>query len=63
MVGQSTNVSLARAGAISQFVGGRVVFCGGKNGAGIHDDCLQYNPATDAWGQHSKMTRCVDQHI
>ena len=61
MVGHSTNVSLARAGAVSEYVGGKVIFCGGKNGAGVHDDCLVYNPASDAWRPHSRMTRPRDE--
>ena len=57
MVGHSTNVSLARAGAVSEYVAEKVVFCGGKNGEGIHDDCLLYDPSTDKWERHSRMTR------
>ena len=54
----SKNVSLARAGAVSEYVGGVVLFCGGKDGvSGLHDDCLRYDPGADEWAGHSRMSR------
>ena len=53
----SKNVSLARAGAVSEYVGGVVLFCGGKDGVeGMHDDCLVYDPSADEWSEHSRMS-------
>ena len=53
----SRNVSLARAGAVSAYVGGVVLFCGGKDGvSGMHDDCLVYDPSADEWSEHSTMS-------
>ena len=53
----SKNVSLARAGAVSEYVGEVVLFCGGKDGvSGMHDDCLVYDPSADEWSEHSRMS-------
>ena len=40
----NTNVSLARAGATAEYVEQKVVFCGGQNGQGVHQDCLHLRP-------------------
>ena len=50
-------VSLARAGATADFVADQVLFCGGKNGKGVHADCLVYDPLTEKWSEHSNLTR------
>ena len=53
----SKNVSLARAGAVAEYVGEVVLFCGGKDGvSGMHDDCLVYDPSADEWSEHSRMS-------
>ena len=57
MVDTHQDVSLARAGAVAEYVGDRVIFCGGRNGKGVHRDCLQFDPMRDIWGQHSEMSR------
>ena len=58
LVQTTANVSLARAGATSEFVADKVLFCGGQNGQGhAHRDCLLYDPITDKWLEHSNMIR------
>ena len=52
---------LARAGAVAEYVNGFVLFCGGRNGDGVHSDCLIYDPTKDMWSDHSRMTRYVFQ--
>ena len=56
-VSMSDNVTLARAGATSEYVGDVVLFCGGRNGAGDHADCLKYDPQTDVWSNHSSLIK------
>ena len=52
MMGLDPNVSLARAGAVAQYVSGIVIFCGGQSHQNpAHKDCLYYSPLGDAWHQ------------
>ena len=45
MMGLNPNVSLARAGAVAQYVSGIVIFCGGQSHQNpAHKDCLYYSP-------------------
>ena len=48
---------LSRAGAVAEYVNGYVLFCGGRNGKGVHSDCLIYDPTKDMWSEHTRMTR------
>ena len=48
---------LSRAGAVAEYVNGYVLFCGGRNGEGVHSDCLIYDPTRDMWSDHTRMTR------
>ena len=48
---------LSRAGAVAEYVNGYVLFCGGRNGQGVHSDCLVYDPTKDMWSEHTRMTR------
>ena len=52
------NVSLARAGAVAQYVSGVVIFCGGQSHQNpSHRDCLFYHPPEDVWRQFSSMKK------
>ena len=55
------NVSLAKAGAVAEYVRGGVVFCGGRSVSQIHSDCLVYNPTKDHWGDFPKMIKARDE--
>ncbi|TRY74923.1 hypothetical protein TCAL_07513 [Tigriopus californicus] len=61
MLETNDNVSLARAGAISQFVGDKVLYCGGRNGHGVHTDCLAFHPKNNTWAHHSNMVRAREE--
>ena len=52
------NVSLARAGAVAQYVSGVVIFCGGQSHQNpAHQDCLFYHPPEHIWRQFSSMKK------
>eukprot|EP00095_Tigriopus_kingsejongensis_P003413 maker-scaffold1126_size61158-snap-gene-0.10 protein:Tk03413 transcript:maker-scaffold1126_size61158-snap-gene-0.10-mRNA-1 annotation:"microneme protein " len=55
MLETKDNVSLARAGALSMYVGQKVLYCGGRNGHGVHTDCLAFHPHNNTWNHHSNM--------
>jgi hypothetical protein len=55
------NVSLARAGAVGQYVSGAVIFCGGQSLQKVHNDCLMYNPLKDTWANFSTMVKARDE--
>ena len=58
MMGLNPNVSLARAGAVAQYVSGIVIFCGGQSHQNpAHKDCLYYSPLGDAWHQFTTMKK------
>ena len=61
MMGLNPNVSLARAGAVAQYVSGIVIFCGGQSHQNpAHKDCLYYSPVSDAWHQFTTMKKvCI----
>ena len=55
------NISLARAGAVAQYVQGIVIFCGGQSLKGIHRDCLMYNPKADSWANFTELLKKRDE--
>ncbi len=56
------NISLARAGAVAQYVKEVVIFCGGQSLAqGVHRDCLMYNPKEDAWSNFTALREGHDE--
>ena len=55
------NISLARAGAVAQYVQGIVLFCGGQSLKGIHRDCLMYNPQADSWANFTGLVKKRDE--
>lgn len=57
MVGTDQEATLARAGAVAQFLGTRVLFCGGRNEDQVHNNCLQFDPMANEWSEHSTLTR------
>ena len=61
MMGLNPNVSLARAGAVAQYVSGIVIFCGGQSHQNpAHKDCLYYSPLGDVWHQFTTMKKVGD---
>lgn len=59
---QNSNFSLARAGAVAQYVQGIVLFCGGQSSDHkVHRDCLIYNPLDDTWGNFSALIKEHDE--
>lgn len=56
------NISLARAGAVAQYVSGVVLFCGGQSLANpVHRDCLMYNPHQDSWTNFTSLKKGRDE--
>lgn len=59
---QNNNISLARAGAVAQYVQGIVLFCGGQSSNHqVHKDCLMYNPLDDTWSNFSALIKDHDE--
>ncbi len=66
MVTTRQEVSLARAGAVAQYYmgssdAGFVLFCGGRNGEGVHRDCIRYHPEEDSWEEYGEMAEARDE--
>ena len=51
------NVTLARAGAVAQYVQNVAIFCGGRSLKGVHKDCKMYDPRQDVWANFSSMSK------
>ena len=43
------NVTLARAGAVANYINKMAIFCGGRSLQGAHKDCKMYDTQKDLW--------------
>ena len=51
------NVTLARAGAVANYINKMAIFCGGRSLQGVHKDCKMYDTQKDLWANFRQVLK------